>query len=70
MKQHITWPNRVWEHTSTDKDGRKLYSSREVTVDDVLRRIRVEGELYPQNIPPSLLDDSIRRNNTEDSDDV
>lgn len=36
------WPNKVWEATGMDKDGRTLWSSRIVTTEDRKRRSQYE----------------------------
>ncbi len=34
----MSWPNKVWEPTGTNKDGITLWSSRPVTKEDIKRR--------------------------------
>ena len=38
----MKWPERVWEPTGVDRDGRTLWSSRPVEKEDKERRKRVE----------------------------
>jgi len=40
----MSWPNKVWEPTGENKEGKTLWSSRRVTPDDTKRRRRLDSE--------------------------